>query len=215
MAKIDFKKTLKQAFHRYARVAVFAVLGMVVGASLTYSFLEYTDALENTSIQNQEAAATPLFARSAPVHLHIAKIDLDVDFEAPLGLNKDKTVEVPESYEKVGWYENGATPGEVGPAVVLGHVDSYKGPAVFYSLPKLEKGDEIEVLRADGTTAVFKVEEMERYSRENFPTELVYGHTDKPTLRLVTCTGTFNRGQQLYSHNLVVYASLVEPSSSN
>lgn len=200
-----------QAIHRYARVAVFAVLGMCVGASLTYSFLEYTVTLKN-AYENQQiiATATPAFARSAPSHLRIAKINLDVDFEAPLGLNDDQTVEVPKSYEKIGWYKNGATPGEVGSAVVLGHVDSYKGPAVFYSLPNLEKGDEIEILREDGTTAVFKVDKLERYSRESFPTERVYGQTDKPTLRLITCTGTFNRGKQLYSHNLVVYASLVD-----
>jgi sortase (surface protein transpeptidase) len=213
MVKAELIKVLKTTFHRYARVAVFAVVGMLVGAFLMNSFFEYKNALQEKNHQNQTevtATTSPAFVRSAPVNLRIAKINLDVAFEAPLGLNEDQTVEVPKSYEKVGWYKNGATPGEVGPAVILGHVDSYKGPAIFYSLPKLEKGDEIQVEREDGTTAVFSVDKVVRYTREDFPTDAVYGKTDTPQLRLITCTGIFDKGQQKYSHNLVIYASLAE-----
>lgn len=115
---------------------------------------------------------------------------------------------MPDGYEKVGWYKNGPTPGEVGSSVILGHVDSFEGPAVFYHLGDLETGDLIEVEREDGTIAKFVVDTKERYSRADFPNERVYGPTDKSELRLITCTGTFNHGEQIYSHNLVVYASL-------
>lgn len=158
----------------------------------------------------EEATTTVQFARSAPVELRIPKIGLEAEFEAPLGLNGDKTIQVPETYTKVGWYKHGATPGEVGTATILGHVDSYEGPAVFWPLGKLKEGDEIEVEREDGTTAVFVVEKSEQYSQNNFPTEKVYGMTDYPSLRIITCTGTYSHGTERYSHNLVVYAILKE-----
>jgi sortase (surface protein transpeptidase) len=140
----------------------------------------------------------------------IPKIELDTTFVPPLGLNPDKTVSVPDNYIQVGWYSGGATPGEVGPSVILGHVDSFEGPAVFYKLGKLEAGDEVTITRADGTIAVFEVIDTERYSQDAFPTEKVYGPIDFAGLRLITCTGTFNKAEQKYSHNTVVYAKLKE-----
>lgn len=201
----------KKAFHRYASVMVFAVLGMVVGAVLMSSFLDYHSTLRAPqSAQKITATTSSAFARSAPIHLRIPKVAIDTVFEAPLGLNNDQTIEVPELFTTVGWYKNGATPGEVGTAVVLGHVDSFNGPAVFYQLPKLTNGDTIEIDREDGTTVIFVVDEIIRYSQDNFPTERVYGKTDTPQLRLVTCIGIFDKNKQKYSHNLVVYASLLE-----
>jgi len=159
-------------------------------------------------------ATTSLFARSLPVQLYIPSLDIRTSFVAPLGLEADQTISVPDSYTKVGWYKHGATPGEIGPAVILGHVDSNDGPAIFYSLGQLKIGEEIEVKRADGTTAVFVVESLERVDQDNFPTAKVYGATDEAVLRLVTCSGVFDRGEQRYSHNLVVYATLKEDFSS-
>ncbi|MES2966743.1 MAG: class F sortase [Patescibacteria group bacterium] len=149
-----------------------------------------------------------LFARSAPTRLVIPAINLDTTFVPPLGLLPDQTIAVPDSYTQVGWYSGGATPGEIGPAVILGHVDTKDGPAVFYSLGQLTEGDEIQILREDGTTAIFEVTKLQRYPQINFPTLAVYGPTDDATLRLVTCTGTFDKREQTYSHNLVVFATL-------
>jgi sortase (surface protein transpeptidase) len=152
----------------------------------------------------------PALTASEPTKLSIPKLNLETDFEAPLGLQPDNSIEVPDSYTQVGWYKFGPTPGEVGPAVILGHVDSYEGPAVFFSLGQLEVGDDIYVTRADGSTAHFKVSEMERNLQAAFPTVKVYGDINHAGLRLVTCSGSFDKGQQRYSHNLIVYAKLVE-----
>lgn len=143
-----------------------------------------------------------------PQRLRIPTVAIDTTFEGGLGLNDDQSVQVPDSYTKVGWYKYGPTPGELGPAVILGHVDSYQGPAVFWSLGQLKAGDEILVDREDGTTAVFEVTELKRVSQSDFPTREVYGDLDYAGLRLITCTGTYNHGVQRYSHNLIVFARL-------
>ncbi len=196
------KITISHKRH-YASVMTFVVVVCMVGTAIFFAKpqLTHDDNTENI------LPPAPL-ARSMPVHLRIPKINVDTVFEAPLALNDDQTVSVPRAYDTVGWYVNGATPGEIGPAVILGHVDSYEGPAVFYSLGQLKKGDLIEVDRADGSTVVFVVEELIRYSQEEFPTERVYGVTETSTLRLITCTGVFNQGKERYSHSLVVYATL-------
>ncbi len=203
------KVTLTVQRH-YVRVMAFAVLAVLVASLAVYFFLpkEVVEApVVNTEQQNQPKNG---FARVAPMRIQIPKIELDTTFVPPLGLNPDKTVTVPDNYTEVGWYKGGATPGEIGPSVILGHVDSYQGPAVFYHLGKLEKGDEISIEREDGSIAVFVVEELERYDQDEFPTELVYGQIEYAGLRLVTCSGTFNKAEQKYSHNLVVYARLKE-----
>lgn len=206
------KKTFSSAYRQYARVLAVVVVGVLVGASLAFLVLSKYVAEAPTVENNQQdtASTTTIFARSAPSRIVIPKIALDTTFVAPLGLNYDKTVMVPENYTEVGWYNGGATPGEVGSSVILGHVDSFEGPAVFYKIGKLEAGDEVSITREDGTTASFEVESLERYARKDFPTQLVYGKTDQALLRLVTCSGTFNKGKQEYSHNLVVYARLKE-----
>ncbi len=152
----------------------------------------------------------PALTESEPTELSIPKLNLKTGFETPLGLQADNSIEIPKGYTDVGWYKFGPTPGEVGPAVILGHVDSYEGPAVFFSLGQLEVGDDIFVTRADASIAHFKVSEMERNLQSAFPTAKVYGDINHAGLRLVTCSGSFDKGQQRYSHNLVVYAKLVE-----
>ena len=147
--------------------------------------------------------------KAQPTVLSIPKLNLETTFEEPLGLNPDGSAVVPESYTKVGWYKHGPTPGELGPAVILGHVDSFAGPAVFFSLGQLVIGDDIFVTRDDGSVAQFKVSEIERNEQTEFPTAKVYGDLEYAGLRLITCTGTFERGEQRYSHNLIVYATLV------
>lgn len=127
-----------------------------------------------------------------------------------LGLQATQEIEVPESFEEVGWYVHGSVPGEIGPAVILGHVDSKAGPAVFYDLKKLEKEDTIDVVRADGSIAIFRVTKKEVYPQSVFPNELVFADARYAELRLVTCTGVYNKDERRYSHNLVVYAELLD-----
>jgi sortase (surface protein transpeptidase) len=199
-----FLKTKVHSTRHYVIVMAFAVvLIFMVGNFFVASRIEYI----NNSNSNKQMVESP-FARSNPTQLIIPSLGIDTTFVLPLALLPDQTVAVPDSYTQVGWYEGGATPGEIGPAVILGHVDSKEGPAVFYPLGQLKVGEEIEVTRADGTKVLFVVTKLQRYPQSNFPTLDVYGPTTIPTLRLVTCTGTFDKGEQRYSHNLVVYAEL-------
>ena len=198
----------KSALRQYVFVLAFVVCGLALMFYGSPFFAVTYRAHTLTAKNDTKQIATSTFKRSAPSRIIIPSLNIDTTFETPLKLNADKTVAVPTSYDKVGWYEGGATPGEIGPAVILGHVDSYQGPAVFYSLGQLKKGDNIAITREDGTTATFEVQTLERYERKDFPTELVYGQTDQSVLRLVTCSGIFNKGIQEYSHNLVVYATL-------
>jgi sortase (surface protein transpeptidase) len=124
-----------------------------------------------------------------------------------LGLAGDGTVQVPRDSRDAGWYDLGPTPGDVGPAVVLGHLDWYNGPAVFARLATLRAGDQVFVDRADGSQARFLVDRLATFSVDSFPTEQVYGATPDPTLRLITCGGTFSRSQNRYLSNVVVFAS--------
>jgi sortase (surface protein transpeptidase) len=127
----------------------------------------------------------------------------------PLGLRDDGTLEVPEVASQAGWFSGGVLPGEPGPAVIVGHVDSYLGSAVFARLHELTPGDRIEVVRSDGSSVTFAVERIDQYPKAFFPTDLVYGGSSEPELRLITCGGTFDRSAHSYEDNLVVYASLV------
>jgi sortase (surface protein transpeptidase) len=130
-----------------------------------------------------------------------------------LGLNDDGTVEVPplEPDDRAGWYHRGPAPGAVGPAVILGHVDSAEhGPGVFFDLGALQAGEEVTVTRADGTVAVFAVDRVERHPKDEFPTIDVYGNTDNAQLRLITCGGDFNPAVRSYEDNVIAFATLVD-----
>ena len=194
----------------YVRVVAYVVLAMCITVLVYFGFAanRVDDVEIGDSVAPKSAYTLP---KSNPVRLSIPSIGIDTIFEEPLGVHEDQSVEVPDSFDAVGWYQFGPTPGELGPAVVLGHVDSVAGPAVFYSLGQLTPGDTIAITREDGSIATFRVNGLNRYEQEGFPTELVYGDLDYAGLRLVTCSGIYDKGKARYSHNLVVYASLVEP----
>ena len=203
-------KTSAHSKRHYGFVMAFAIVGvgvLFVAEPLLRSFVYQEPAVSLTTQANAPSLDNGVL-RSQPTRLVIPSINLDANFVTPLGLLPDQTVSVPDSYTEVGWYSGGVTPGEIGPSVILGHVDSKSGPGVFYSLGQLNIGDDIEITREDGTTVTFVVTKLERHPQSNFPTLAVYGPTDEPTLRLVTCTGAYNRGVQRYSHNLVVYAKI-------
>ena len=133
----------------------------------------------------------------APTHLDIPAIGVHSSLER-LGQNPDHTVEVPRHWLSAGWYQDGPAPGEPGAAVILGHVDSPTGPAVFAGLSRLRRGDRVLVRRADATTVQFTVEHVELYSRSDFPATEVYWPTLRPELRLITCGGRYIRSRGGY-----------------
>ena len=146
----------------------------------------------------------------APVRLQIPAIGVDTPLQR-LGRAKDGTVEVPSGpgrWQEAGWYAPGPRPGDPGSAVILGHVDSTSGPAVFYRLRQLRPGDRVEVVRADGSRVRFAVERVEQYPKRRFPTDEVYYPTLSPRLRLVTCGGTFDRARRSYRDNVIAFATL-------
>lgn len=126
-----------------------------------------------------------------------------------LGLDEEQAMEVPTDFAEAGWYRHSPTPGETGPSVVAGHVDSRTGPAVFFRLTDLQPGDEVHVRRADGTTATFAVQRVEQHPKDAFPHDEVYGDTEGPELRLITCGGLFDRARGAHRDNIIVYASMV------
>ncbi|MEX0881541.1 MAG: class F sortase [Candidatus Saccharimonadales bacterium] len=154
------------------------------------------------------AEVTVALSRSEPTRLRIPKIAVNTSF-TDLGKKADGTIQVPSDPYVVGWYTKAPTPGELGPAIVIGHVDRPGGPAVFWRLRELVPGDTFAIDRADGTTVKFKVDDVKKVPQVGFPTEEVYGNIDYAGIRLITCTGTWDRYQRRYSDNLIVYGSLV------
>ncbi|MFE2164736.1 class F sortase [Streptomyces sp. NPDC059447] len=154
------------------------------------------------------ATASPLPA-SEPVRVRIPSAGVDASPVLKLGLAGDGTVEVPSvaDGDKIGWYTKGVTPGETGPAVLIGHFDTARGPAVLKDVSKVHTGDEITVSRADGSTAVFRVRALEQVDKKNFPTAKVYGDTTRPELRVITCGGEITEGHR--PDNIILYADLV------
>jgi sortase (surface protein transpeptidase) len=125
-----------------------------------------------------------------------------------LGLNFDGSVQVPSGTTQPGWFDLGPTPGQVGSAVLLGHVDSYRGPGVFFQLRTLAAGDQVDVDLADGDTAQFTVDSVEQFSKQAFPSQRVYGSHGSSDLQLVTCGGVFDHQTGGYLSNVVVFTSL-------
>ena len=143
---------------------------------------------------------------SLPVRIQIPSIGVDAPLIG-LGLDAHRALEVPKRFDVAGWWTGGSRPGERGPAVIAGHVDSTTGPAVFYELGKLGRGAAVIVRRRDGTSVRFTVQGSQHYPKDHFPTARVYGPTRRPALRLITCSGQFDYSTRHYLDNTVVYAS--------
>ena len=154
---------------------------------------------EPTRVRIDRRAASPVAVSVPSAGISAATIGL--------GLKPNGRIEVPRDFSKAGWRTGGPEPGERGAAFITAHVDSKSGPAAFYRLDDVSRGDEIEVRRKDGTTVTFVAERTEQVSKDKFPTERVYGDTRLPTLRLVTCGGSFDSASGHYRDNLIVYAT--------
>ncbi|WNV74587.1 class F sortase [Geodermatophilus sp. DSM 44513] len=144
---------------------------------------------------------------AAPVRVRVPAAGVDSEL-LRLGTDAAGALVPPDDYGRAGWFTGGAVPGDVGPAVLAGHVDSLDGPAVFARIGALATGDEVLVDRADGTTVRFAVTGVDRYPKNDFPTAAVYGPTPRAELRLVTCGGDFDRAARSYLDNVVVTAVL-------
>lgn len=146
---------------------------------------------------------------SDPVELRIPAIDATSTL-VPLGLNADDTVEVPpvETPMQAGWYRFGPTPGQLGPAVILGHVDGGGHDGIFARLHELRPEDEVIVTRRDGRTATFTVTRVAQVPKTEFPAQEVYGNSDAAELRLITCGGSFDAERDSYRDNVIAYATL-------
>jgi sortase (surface protein transpeptidase) len=131
-----------------------------------------------------------------------------------LGLQADHQVMVPTTVHIAGWYIDGPAPGQMGSAVILGHVDSLRGPGIFFGLKTLKAGDVIRVALADGEVTRFVVTKVVEYPKATFPDQLVYGTHGTESLQLVTCGGAFDRATGHYLANIVVYSHLVGTSRS-
>jgi Sortase domain len=156
----------------------------------------------------------PVLRASVPVALSIPAIGVRSVVQR-LGQAADGSVAVPAPgprYDQVGWYRYSPTPGSLGPSVIVGHVDSAaNGPSVFWRLGSLHRRDIVRIRRADGSVAVFAVDDVHRFRKTRFPTKLVYGNTDNAALRLITCGGPIEGGH--YRDNVVVRASLVRATA--
>ncbi|MCP4308219.1 MAG: class F sortase [bacterium] len=140
-----------------------------------------------------------------PLRVRVSGTDIDASI-IDLGLNDDGSMEIPKDFSVTGWYTGRPPPGELGPSIIVGHVDNKQGPAVFYELRNLAVGDLIEVDRSDGLIAWFKVREVALVDKLAFPTDKVYGTTEGPELRLITCGGSFDSDARSYRNNVIVFA---------
>jgi hypothetical protein len=149
----------------------------------------------------------PLMSSSPPVRVTIPALQVAV---AVVGLGQlaDGSMQVPGDARTVGWYTRAPTPGELGPAVLAGHVDYKRHPGTFAHLADLKTGDRVTVDRRDGSAAEFTVTQVRRYPKDKFPSGAVYGPINHAGLRLITCGGDFDTASGHYEDNIVVYANL-------
>jgi LPXTG-site transpeptidase (sortase) family protein len=161
---------------------------------------------ENMSVLDTTGTTRKQMPR--PVRIVIPSIGLSAPV-VPLGLNPDHTLQVPRHFGDTGWFRGGPEPGEPGAAVIVGHVASRSGPAVFYRLREVRVGEMITVRLQGGSTVRYVVNSMVRVRKSRFPTSRVYARTKQPTLRLITCAGKLNLSTGRHPDNYIVFASIV------
>ncbi|WP_298888746.1 class F sortase [uncultured Serinicoccus sp.] len=155
----------------------------------------------------EDAAEEPPSPVAQPASVSIPAIGVTSHL-LHLGLDTEGALEVPQGddYDSAAWYDGSPRPGQDGPAVLLGHVSGAAGPSVFFDLARLQVGDTVEVSRADGSTAIFEIYDLQQFPKDSFPTAQVYGNTPGPELRLITCGGTFSDTTGHFDDNVIVFA---------
>ncbi|MFC7535057.1 class F sortase [Actinoplanes sp. GCM10030250] len=153
----------------------------------------------------------PVLEPSRPERLEIPSIGVSAPI-LEVGRANDGSIDVPplKRHNEAGWFDGGPTPGQFGPALIVGHADTRTGPSVFHELNELKPGQEIEVAREDGSVAVFEVNTVEKFDKDQLPMDRVYGDYSRPSLRLMTCGGKWLGGREGYADNIIVFASLVD-----
>ncbi|HET9721646.1 MAG TPA: class F sortase [Candidatus Saccharimonadales bacterium] len=198
----------------YGRAITAAALIIGIAGAIFFGFnIHQPRALEpvttNTHVIKQPVKDnSKILAKSMPVKLDIPAIGVDTSI-VTLGLNADGSMQTPDNIYQVGWYKYSPTPGQLGPAVIAGHVDNYKGIGVFFRLRELQPNDVVEVTLANGSIAKFRVYKVEIYQKNGFPTNEVYGNINYAGIRLITCGGVFNHQTGDYESNIVAYGSLI------
>ena len=207
------------------RTLVWAALAVVLVVAAGFALALTRDRSEQSGASTQPAGSsgstssggasiqTPVPAprngvRAAPpAHVAVPRLGISSSLQR-LHLLKNGELQAPSAWMEAGWYADGIRPGNVGPAVIAGHVDSTLGPAIFYRLREMRVGDKILITEVGGKVLTFVVSEVRSYAKDRFPTDTVYGPTAVPELRLVTCTGDFDYVHHNYLDNLVVFAVL-------
>jgi hypothetical protein len=159
-------------------------------------------------IRNSRLATTTTIARSIPLHLSIPSLGISVPL-TQLGLTASGAVQIPTNFAIPGWYDEGYAPGQIGSAAILGHVDSTKGPGVFYRIVGMKVGQRVKVTLTDHQQLTFAVIGVRQYAKNEFPNRLVYGPKAYSALNLVTCGGVFDPTSHHYLSNIVVFTKLV------
>lgn len=215
---------MKERFRAPARRRLALVLVLVAGGGLATSVrLDHGDRSRAASSGTAAAGAALAAGASdtasssavevgsapgpqyAPMRIEIPAIAASAPVD-PLGLNRDGTLQVPADFGRAGYYTGRPPPGAIGPAIIVAHVDSKSGPAVFARLRDLRSGDEVTVTRADRSRVVFVIDRLESHPKNAFPTKLVYDPTPGATLRLITCGGSFDHRVGHYRENVIAFA---------
>ena len=193
---------------------VFMPVMMIFGLLISHGNLTAGTSNGATNTPTPTLTPTPTFTPTPtpvilPSRLIIAKIGVNAHIEN-LGQDENNNMGIPARWEDVGWYELGVRPGEVGNAVIAGHLDTDRGAqAAFFRLGKLETGDTVEIVNSDGKVLLFRVSEKVVYPYDQVPKEYLFGTADSAKLILVTCKGRFNRSSRNYTDRIAVFAELI------
>jgi len=190
-----------------AAVAAVIAAGCFLQASQTATDTPNHPAATNRPVDGGDPPGPAAGAIAPPSRVDIPAIGLSATV-VPVGLTNDGGLEVPPS-DRAGWYRLGPSPGEVGPAVVVGHLDSGAGPAVFHRLPAARIGDRVVVIHTDGSVTHFAISATTTINKSRFPTATVFAPTDRPALRLITCTGPFDQASGHYLDSLIIWANQI------
>lgn len=209
--KLTKKARKRRALRRkYAALILIAISATIFFSHQVAASLRPAPAIKSNPVQQAKPVQPSKgLTASQPVNLQIDAIGLNSPLQS-VGLDTTGAIEVPATPNTAGWYSASRTPGEVGPAIIVGHLDNADGPALFWRLHELQPGVKIAVARQDGHTAFFTVTEIGQYTSDNYPVDKIYGATSTAELRLITCGGTLNLFTGHYEANTVVYATLTQ-----
>ncbi len=191
--------------------SVLITLGLI-GTIVFGIQISSSHALEPTKTFSTTKQVAPVKSLPASVPTNISIPSVNIDYPIiTVGLDTAGAIQLPPVLSwNTGWYNGSPTPGQIGPSIIVGHVDSYQNISVFWRLRYVQPGALIYIKRTDGTTVTFKVTDLKQFDQSAFPTAEVYGNIKYPGLRLITCGGTFDSQSASYSQNTVVFATIVD-----